>query len=54
MKDKTPEPEIDESLLTPAQKREMEKPLFNVKWAVFWGVVLLLMLTCLIVILVLR
>ena len=53
MKNKEPEPEIDESLLTPAQKRLMHQKQFNWKWGVFWGVVLLLMLICLIVILVL-
>ena len=47
------EPEVDESLLTPMQKKLMHQGTFNRKWAVFWGIVLTLMLICLIVILVL-
>ena len=46
-------PEIDESLLTPEQKRLMHEKTFNKKWAIFWGVILTLMLICVIVILVL-
>ncbi|MBQ9457661.1 MAG: hypothetical protein IJU64_04050 [Bacilli bacterium] len=45
------EPEIDESLLTPAQKKEMEKPLFPKKAAIFIGVLLVLVIACLIVVL---
>ena len=48
--DITPEPEIDESLLTPAQKREMEKPLFPKKAFIFLGVLLALIVICVIVI----
>ena len=47
------EPEIDESLLTPAQKREMEKPLFPKKAFIFFGVLLTLIIICVIVILAL-
>lgn len=44
-------PEIDESLLTPEQKAEMEKESrFPWKWAIFTGVILLLMIACIIVI----
>lgn len=47
-------PEIDESLLTPEQKAEMEKERrFPWKWAIFTGVILLLMIACIIVISVL-
>ena len=47
-------PEIDESLLTPEQKAEMEKErAFPWKWAIFTGVILLLMIVCIIVISVL-
>lgn len=48
--DITPEPEIDESLLTPAQKREMEKPLFPKKAFIFFGILLVLIVICVIVI----
>ena len=48
------EPTIDESLLTPKQKEEMEKPLFPKKAFIFFGVVLLLIVVCVIVILALR
>ena len=47
------EPEIDESLLTPEQKRLMHEKTFNWKWGVFWIVVVALMIVCLVVILVL-
>lgn len=53
MDNENKEPEIDESLLTPAQKREMKKKTFTWKWALFWGIIATLMLVCLIVILVL-
>ncbi len=44
-------PQIDESLLTPEQKAEMEKEShFPWKWAIFTGVILLLMIACIIVI----
>ena len=47
------DPEIDESLLTPAQKAEMNRSQFNWKWAVFWGVTLLLIGVCVLVIVLL-
>lgn len=47
-------PEIDESLLTIEQKNELEKDKrFPWKWAIFTGVILLLMVVCIIVIAVL-
>ena len=52
-KEKEVEPEIDESLLTPAQKRELEKPLFPKKAFIFFGVILVLIIICVIVILAL-
>ena len=39
--------------MTPEQKRLMHEKTFNKKWAIFWGVILTLMLICVIVILVL-
>ena len=51
MKEDKDFPEIDESLLTPEQKAEMEKEkAFPWKWAIFTGVILLLMVVCVIVI----
>ena len=47
---KNDEPEIDESLLTEAQKAEMKKSPFNWKWGLFWGVVIALIIVCIIVI----
>ena len=47
------EPEIDESLLTPAQKKLMHEHTFNWKWGLFWGIIVTLMLICLNVIVVL-
>ncbi len=52
-KKKHDEPEVDESLLTEGQKRELEKRLFNWKWAVFWGVLATLIVVCVIVIVLL-
>ena len=45
------EPEIDESLLTPAQKKELAKPLFPKTAFVFFTVLLVLVIICIIVIL---
>ena len=42
--------EIDESLLTPAQKAELERSPISWKWIVFWGVLLLLIAICILVI----
>ena len=50
---KEDEPQIDESLLTEGQKRELSKKTFNKKWAIFWAVLGGLILACVIVILVL-
>lgn len=47
------EPEIDESLLTPEQKRLLHQKTFNWKWGVFWLTIIALMVVCLVVILVL-
>ena len=44
------DPEIDESLLTPAQKAEMNRSQFNWKWGLFWGIMLLLIAVCVLVI----
>lgn len=51
-KEKTPEPQIDESLLTPEQKEAL-KPQKKTGWIVFFSVIFGLMLICLIVILAL-
>jgi len=45
------EPEIDESLLTPAQKKELAKPLFPKGAFIFFAVILVLVIICVIVIL---
>ncbi|MGN1261620.1 MAG: hypothetical protein ACI4UT_00955 [Candidatus Enteromonas sp.] len=50
MKNKEKEPEIDESLLTPAQKEEMNRPTVNVPSLIFFGVLLLLILVCVLVV----
>ena len=50
---KEDEPQVDESLLTEGQKRELQKTTFNKKWAIFWGVLGVLIITCIIVIVVL-
>ena len=47
------EPEIDESQLSPAQREEMHRKLFNWKWAVFWGILVVLIAVCIIVIVLL-
>ena len=47
------EPEVDESLLTPEQKEEMGKPFFQWKYLVIWGILLLAIVACIIVICVL-
>ena len=54
-KETEPMPEIDESLLTPEQKEEMEKEQ-RVPWKfiIFTGVILTLMIACIIVIVALR
>ncbi len=54
MSEEEKEPQIDESLLTPKQKEEMEKPLFPKKAAIFMAVILALMVVCLIVLAVVR
>ncbi len=51
--EETEEPEIDESLLTPAQKKELEKPFFNWKYLIVWGVLIAAIITCIIVLAVL-
>ena len=48
------EPEVDESLLTPEQKKELEKPFFKWKYLVVWGVLVALIVACIIVLAVLR
>ena len=53
MKKEENEPQIDESLLTPAQKEEMKHSGVNVPSLIFFGVLLLLIMACLIVIAVL-
>lgn len=53
-KEREPEPEIDESLLTPGQKAEMQKHLFTWKWALWWGILIALIVVCIIVIAVLN
>ena len=53
MKKEENEPQIDESLLTPAQKEEMKHSGVNVPSLIFFGVLLLLIVACLIVIAVL-
>ena len=50
---KEDEPQIDESLLTEGQKKELQKRLFNWKWAVFWAVIVTLMIVAIIVIVLL-
>ena len=47
------EPEIDESLLTEGQKAELQKHLFNWKWALFWGILITLIGICVLVIVLL-
>ena len=47
------EPEVDESLLTPEQKQELEKPFFKWKYLVVWGILLALIVACIVVISVL-
>ena len=44
------EPQVDESLLTPGQKKELEKPAIGKRWWIFWGVLLVLITICVIVI----
>lgn len=52
-KDKTPEPEVDVSLLTEEQKEEyLRKPNWR-PWAIFFGVTIALMIVCVVVIAVL-
>ena len=48
------EPEVDESLLTPEQKRELEKPFFKMKYLLIWGVLLAAIIACIVIICVLR
>ena len=48
------EPEIDESLLTPGQKAELEKPKVGKGWWIFWGVLLALIAFCIVMIVVLQ
>lgn len=51
-KEHDPIPEIDESLLTEEQKAEMAKDrAFPLKWVIFTGIVLTLIIVCVIVIL---
>ena len=52
-KDQEPIPEIDESLLTPAQKKEMHSKQFGIGWYIFFGVMLTLIIACIIVIIAL-
>ena len=47
------EPEVDESLCTEAQLREMHKSPVSKKWLIFWGVLLVAILICVVVIIVL-
>lgn len=53
MKKETDEPQIDESLLTPAQKEEMHRSGVNIPSLIFFGVLLLLILVCVLVIVLL-
>ena len=48
------EPEIDESLLTPEQKRELEKPFFRKKYLLIWGILVAAIIACIVVVCVLR
>ena len=45
-KNQQPVPEIDESLLTPAQKAEMEAKRLSKGWIIFFAVMLTLILGC--------
>ncbi len=53
-KPEEPEPEIDESLLTPEQKEELGKPFFQWKYLIIWGALLVAIVACIIVIYALR
>lgn len=48
------EPEVDESLLTDAQKEELSKPFFKWKYLVIWGILIAAIVACIIVLAVLR
>ena len=48
------EPEIDESLLTDAQKEELSKPFFKWKYLVVWGILIAAIIACIVVLAVLR
>lgn len=48
------EPEVDESLLTDAQKEELSKPFFKWKYLVIWGILIAAIVACVIVLAVLR
>lgn len=50
MKEKTPEPEVDESLLTPEQKAELAKPKVSKNWWILWGVLAALIIACVLVV----
>ena len=52
MKDKSPEPEIDESLLTPEQYEELHRKRNYKPWIIFFAILFALMAICLTVILI--
>ncbi len=52
-KEKEDIPEIDETLLTPEQKAEMDTKHLTRGWIIFFGVMFALILACIIVIIVL-
>lgn len=47
-KDKEPTPQIDESLLTPEQKEELNKRHFSVGYLIFFGIIIIAFAACLI------
>ena len=47
------EPEVDESLLSPQEKEGYHKPLFRYQWLIVWGILLVLIAICAVVIAVL-
>ncbi len=54
MKKKDPEPQIDESLLTPEQYEEIHRKRNYKPWIIFFSVLAGLIITCIVVIVVCR
>lgn len=52
-KNKKEEPKIDESLLTPEDRQELH-PKFPLGWVIFFSIIVLLMVACIIVIVCLK